>query len=98
MYTAPMMKRRQRKKIDLPQLMDMFPTEDAAKEWFEGTLWAKERCCGTCGSVNTHETPNRKPMPYRCRDCRKYFSVKTGLPWLAATSPFASGPSLSTWS
>ena len=82
-----MMKRRQRKKIDLPQLMEMFATEEHALKWFEGTLWAKERCCGNCGSVNTHETPNRKPMPYRCRDCRKYFSVRTGTPLACSNVP-----------
>ena len=27
---------------------------------------------------DTYETKNRKPMPYRCRDCGEYFSVKKG--------------------
>ena len=62
------------------QLLEMFPDEETATEWFERTLWKGERCCGHCGSVNTHDVPNRKPMPYRCRDCRKYFSVRTGTP------------------
>lgn len=34
--------------------------------------------CPTCASVDTYETKNRKPMPYRCRDCGEYFSVKKG--------------------
>ena len=58
----------------------MFPDEATATKWFESTLWNGERCCGHCGSINTHNVPNRKPMPYRCRDCRKYFSVRTGTP------------------
>ena len=62
------------------QLLEMFPDEETATQWFERTLWDGERCCGHCGSVNTHDVPNRKPMPYRCRDCRKYFSVRTGTP------------------
>ena len=62
------------------QLLEMFPDEETATEWFEKTLWSGERCCGHCGSVNTHDVPNRKPVPYRCRDCRKYFSVRTGTP------------------
>ncbi len=69
-----------RQKISLIRIMEMFPTEERAIRWFETTLWQEERACGHCGSTNTHETPNRKPMPYRCRDCRRYFSVRTGTP------------------
>ena len=58
----------------------MFYSEDVATRWFEQTLWPEQRCCGHCGSIATSEVPNRKPMPYRCRDCRKYFSVRTGTP------------------
>jgi transposase-like protein len=67
-----------RKGITLVQLMDMFPNEEAATDWFEETFWAGDRCCGHCGSTRTREVPNRKPMPYWCSDCRKYFSVRTG--------------------
>ena len=69
-----------REGITVMQLLEMFPDEESATEWFENTLWNSERCCGHCGSVNTHDVPNRKPMPYRCRDCRKYFSIRTGTP------------------
>ena len=67
-----------RKGITLVELIHRFPTEEAAREWFEGILWPEERCCGHCGSVRTSAVKNEKPMPYRCKDCRKYFSVKTG--------------------
>jgi len=56
----------------------MFPNEEAAKDWFENILWSDGiRYCPNCGSDNTHKCSHAK-MPYRCRDCRKYFSVKTG--------------------
>lgn len=64
--------------MTLIQLMDKFSTEESAAEWFESIFWSGKRCCGHCGSTNTHVTTNRKPQPYRCRDCRKYFSVRTG--------------------
>ncbi len=67
-----------REGVTLIQLMDRFGTEQAAAEWFESIFWPTGRCCGHCGSINTHETTNRKPQPYRCRDCRSYFSVRTG--------------------
>ena len=67
-----------RKGLTLVQLIDMFPTEQAATEWFESVFWDGHRCCGKCGSTKTREVPNAKPMPYWCTDCRSYFSVRTG--------------------
>ena len=64
--------------VSIIELLAMFPTEDAATTWFESVFWPDERCCGHCGSVRTRDVPNRKPMPYWCSDCRKYFSVRTG--------------------
>ena len=67
-----------REGITLLQLAEMFPDEDAAREWFEHILWPTgDRPCPRCGSTDTHEAKH-KTMPYRCRDCRSYFSVKTG--------------------
>ena len=64
--------------ITLIELARMFPDEESARQWFEGILWpCGNRHCPRCGSHNTHECSHAK-MPYRCRDCRKYFSVKTG--------------------
>ena len=60
------------------QLFEVFPNDAAAEKWFEEQRWGDERCCPDCGSVNTMATKNRKPMPYRCRDCRRHFSVRKG--------------------
>ena len=57
----------------------MFPDDVAAENWFEEQRWPNgERFCPECGSVNYAVVANRKPMPYRCRDCRKHFSVRKG--------------------
>ena len=66
-----------REGITMVQLCDMFPTEDTALEWFEARIWPTGRHCPRCGSTRTHEASHAK-MPYRCSDCRSYFSVKTG--------------------
>ena len=63
--------------ITLVQLCDMFPTEESAREWFEARIWLDGRYCPHCGSTRTHEAGHNN-MPYRCSDCRGYFSVKTG--------------------
>ena len=58
--------------------MERFSTEEVACEWFENLRWGKSgRYCPKCGSTNTHEAKHAK-CPYRCRDCKKYFSIKTG--------------------
>ena len=67
-----------REGITVVQLMDMFPNETAARQWFEQMFWNGERSCGHCGSLSTSEVPNEKPMPYWCGGCRSYFSVRTG--------------------
>ena len=66
-----------REGITLVQLSDMFPTEDAARNWFEERIWPNGRHCPHCGSMHTHDAGHNN-MPYRCSDCRGYFSVKTG--------------------
>ena len=66
-----------REGISLLTLQDMFPTEEAARAWFEAKLWNGERCCGHCGSTRTGPASHAK-MPYWCTDCRSYFSVRTG--------------------
>ena len=66
-----------REGVSLMALADMFPTEESAREWFEARVWPNGRYCPKCGSVRTHDA-GHNDMPYRCSDCRAYFSVKTG--------------------
>ena len=65
-----------REGITLVELCDMFPTEESAREWIEARVWPDGRYCPQCGSTRTHEAGHNH-MPYRCSDCRSYFSVKT---------------------
>ena len=60
------------------QFHEMFPNEEAAVKWFEAKRWSNGRFCPRCGSVDTVTVKDMKPMPYRCKDCRKHFSAKTG--------------------
>ena len=76
-----------REGLTLMEVMELFPSEDAAKEWFEGVVWGPKRCCGKCGSTNTKEVPNAKPMPYWCSACGSYFSVRTGTPMARSKIP-----------
>ena len=67
----------ERQGISLFELGEMFPTEDAARRFFESKKWPNGRTCPRCGSDRTHEASHAH-SPYRCTDCRSYFSVKTG--------------------
>ncbi len=67
-----------REGISLLELAERFPDEASARAWFEKIHWPDGRHCGHCGSTDTKEVPNERPMPYWCRDCQSYFSVRTG--------------------
>ena len=78
------------------EFSEKFPAEGAARRFYEKLRWPVERYCPHCGTVGKSKpVPKSKPMPYWCKSCRKYFSVRTGavfekskLPlrtWLLAT-------------
>ncbi len=76
-----------REGLSLIEVMAMFPTEDAAREWIESIMWPSgERHCPKCGGARTREA-RHKTMPYWCTDCRSYFSVKTGTPLASSNIP-----------
>ena len=66
-----------RKGLSLIEITRMFPDDASAEAWFVKSHWPDGVYCPSCGSVNVQERATRKPQPYRCRDCRKDFSVKT---------------------
>ena len=71
--------RSDREGVSIIDLFRIFPDDKAAEDWFEAQRWPNgERFCPDCGSINYGIIESRKPMPYRCRDCREYFSVRKG--------------------
>ncbi len=67
-----------RKGLSLMDLASMFPTDEAAEEWIIAIRWPNGVHCPCCDSDNVQPRPTRKPQPFRCRTCRKDFSVKSG--------------------
>ena len=55
----------------------MFLNEEKATKWFESILWKEGRACRHCKSDRTVIYNSKGSMPYRCKDCRLPFSVKT---------------------
>ena len=77
--------------ISLLELHRLFPDEDSARKWFENIVWPDgEKYCPRCGCNDTQKSTH-KTMPYRCRPCRRFFSVRLG------TVLESSKLSLQTW-
>ena len=83
--------RNEREGLTLAALFERFPNDAAAEAWFADQRWGGEPHCPHCGSYNVATGAKHKTMPYRCRDCRKRFSVKTG------TTMQASNLGYQTW-
>ena len=69
--------RSDRRGLTIVELLRNFPDDETAERWFEKQIWGDEPVCPNCGCMravrSTHPT-----MPWRCKDCRKFFSVKKG--------------------
>ena len=67
-----------RKGISLMELFDQFPPTRRPSSG--SSRPGGPAACGApiATPTNIQERPTRKPQPYRCRTCRKDFSVKTG--------------------
>ena len=66
-----------REGISLIEAVQRFSDEESVERMFVEARWPNGVACPKCGSVNIQERVTRKPQPFRCRDCRKDFSVKT---------------------
>ena len=64
--------------LSLIELFELFPDNQAAEQWWIEQRWPDGVVCPFCGSDNVQHRSTGKPQPYRCRDCRRDFSAKTG--------------------
>ncbi len=83
------MKAAQRQGITLVEVVEMFSTERKAEDWFIAQRWPNGLRCPRCDSDRVRRQKTRKPMPFYCNPCRKYFSVKTGTPMQDSNLPLS---------
>ena len=67
-----------RKEITIIELLKMFPDDEAARKWFETTIWPDGPKCPRCHSGQHVRPSTHRTMPYRCAHCKRHFSVKVG--------------------
>ncbi len=67
-----------REGLSIIELVRMFPDDASAEDWFRGVRWPDGLECPRCGSDNVQDGTTHPTMPFRCRPCRKFFSVRTG--------------------
>ena len=69
-----------RKRLTDEQINKNFSTELKAEAWFIAVTYGRrdKMYCPRCGSTKVRDIKKRKPMPFMCDDCRKFFSIRTG--------------------
>ena len=67
-----------RKGLTLVEAVQRFFDEALVEQMFINARWPEGIACPDCSSHNIQRRATRKPAPFRCRDCRRDFSVKTG--------------------
>ncbi len=67
-----------RKETTLFEAMQLFSDEKRAEDWMMKQRWGSGVRCPRCSSSEVSVRKSRKPMPFHCRKCRRYFSVRTG--------------------
>ena len=70
--------RAERRGLSWVELMRVFPDDETAERWFAQQRWNGSPVCPRCDSGNVQTGAAHPSMPYRCRTCRKRFSVRIG--------------------
>ena len=78
-----------RKGVTLMESLRKFDIEEKAEDWFVSVRWSDGIQCPRCESKSISKRENRKPMPFHCKSCRKYFSVRTNTPLQHSNLPLS---------
>ena len=71
--------RHYRKGLTSEEVHKMFSTDKKAENWFIKARWGKREdvYCPRCGCTEINHKANHPTMPFHCKGCRKFFSVRT---------------------
>ena len=66
--------------LSLFEIMQMYPTEESAYQYFEGLRWGDKPVCMKCGCDEKVTKQKNYKKGYWCGSCRSYFTAFTGTP------------------
>lgn len=58
-------------------LLEIFPDDETAEQWFIKVRWPDGIRCAHCKSDHVKTDAKHAQMPFRCNSCRRTFSTKT---------------------
>lgn len=64
--------------ISAYEFFRMFPTEESARLYFEDKIWGGAPICPYCAHKEISSLKRDDGQYYRCKSCRKNFTVRTG--------------------
>lgn len=68
------------KTLSLFELMQHYPTEESAYQYFEQNRWGNEPVCQKCGCTGRITKQKHYKKGYWCGDCKSYFNAFTNTP------------------
>ena len=66
--------------MSLAEFFRLYPSDIEAEDQFVAWRWPDGIRCPHCGLDRISDVKSRRPQPWRCRACRKYFSHTTDTP------------------
>ena len=66
------------KGLSLIKLLNKFPDDKTSEQWFVKSRWPNGIECPYCEYNDIQIKPDCKTQPYRCRACKRHFSVRVG--------------------
>ena len=70
---------KEREKLSILEVAGLFPDDDTAENWFIDQRWGDAMHCPHCGCDRISDKMTaRGKRGFRCKDCRKNFTTKTG--------------------
>ena len=64
--------------ITVAQLLQAFPDDEAVERLFVTRRWPDGVVCPYCEGQSVQEGTAHPQMPFRCHNCGRFFSVRTG--------------------
>jgi transposase-like protein len=73
--------------MNIDQLKEQFPDENACREIFEQLMWPNGRFCPHCGSRKSYKLTSARSGLFECARCKRQFTVTTKTPMHSTKLP-----------